>query len=104
MNVTLRSSQGVVAVTDDVGPDTRTVHKYALVQDGRRRGISSGKHAVNDLSGVVVEHKQTTTIHRGRVVDINWKADPDASRELVQLGADVRLSNTETSDPRGISA
>ena len=103
MKVNLWTSQGVVAVVDDVSPFARRVHKYAVLEDARRTDPMWGTHCTaSDLDGVVVEHSQTTTICHGCVTSISWEPDPDASREIVERGGSVQLD--EETEPRGITA
>ena len=105
MEVTYRTSNGMIVVTDDLNQSTRTVHKYAVLEDGRRRSPIDGKYSqVASLEDVTVQHSQTVTIHEGRVVAVEWTPDPDASRELVERGATVQLNDDRPDEGQEVVA
>lgn len=92
MKLNLHANHGMVAVVDDGEAYGRTIHKFAVLEDHRRTHPSWGTHANRaDLSGVVVEHLQSVTIHHGRVSQIEPLPDPRASREIVERGGEVNL-------------
>lgn len=92
MKLNLHARNGMVAVVDDGEPYGRTIHKFAVLEDHRRTDPFWGSHASRaDLSGVVVEHVQSVTIHHGRVSQIEPTPDPAASREIVERGGEVNL-------------
>lgn len=92
MKLNLHARAGYVAVVDDGPRYGRTIHKFAVLEDHRRTDPFWGTHASrSDLSGVVVEHMQSVTIHHGRVSQVEPTPDPAASREIVERGGEVNV-------------
>ena len=97
MNLRLDTTREMVVLTDDLGADSRAIHKYALVSDERRVGPAWGTEGQQtDLSGVTVRHVQTVHIHAGHVARTCWEPVPEASRQLAERGATVLVDDTES--------
>jgi len=92
-NLTLRTRDSVLCLTERRNGGCVAVHKYDVVED--RRGRVDPEWSVHnnrdDLSKLAVRHRRSVELHRGRVVDTSVEPIPRAARQLNERGVEVRL-------------
>jgi hypothetical protein len=90
MRVQVDASRKVLAVFDRLDDITTAAHKYAVIDDRRRKDPGWGSHAdALDLSKLTVRHQRSTEFLNGRLVAYRDEPADRVTDYLVSQGVTV---------------